>query len=58
MDQVTGSKVYGTLWLAEEIKKMKVELLVLFSSTSAVFGSVSQCDYAFANAFWISMQQL
>ncbi|APH35406.1 polyketide synthase [Bacillus subtilis] len=50
IDQVTGSKVYGTLWLAEEIKKMKVELLVLFSSTSAVFGSAGQCDYAFANA--------
>ncbi|MCY9078407.1 SDR family NAD(P)-dependent oxidoreductase [Bacillus inaquosorum] len=51
IDQVTAAKVYGTVWLANEIKKLNLDLFVLFSSTSSIFGSIGQGDYAFANAF-------
>nr|BAP05591.1 CalC [uncultured Candidatus Entotheonella sp.] len=46
---VLEPKVLGTSWLAREASDL--DFLVLFSSTSGVFGNVAQADYAAANGF-------
>ncbi|MDM5187018.1 SDR family NAD(P)-dependent oxidoreductase [Bacillus sp. DX4.1] len=49
--QVLAPKIFGTIWLDEATKNEKLDLFVLFSSTTAVIGNIGQSDYAYANAF-------
>ncbi len=51
VNRVIGSKVDGTLYLDEASKNEPLDFFILFSSTTAVFGNIGQCDYAFANRF-------
>ncbi len=48
---VLAPKVEGTLSLDAATQGMTLDLLVLFSSTSAIAGFAGQVDYAAANAF-------
>lgn len=48
---VLAPKVDGTIWLDELTKDDQLDFFVLFSSVAAIFGSVGQCDYAYANGF-------
>lgn len=48
---VLAPKVNGTVWLDELTKEDQLDFFVLFSSVAAMFGSVGQCDYAYANGF-------
>jgi acyl transferase domain-containing protein/thioesterase domain-containing protein/NAD(P)-dependent dehydrogenase (short-subunit alcohol dehydrogenase family)/aryl carrier-like protein len=48
---VLAPKVNGTVWLDELSRNDQLDFFVLFSSVAAIFGSVGQCDYAFANGF-------
>ena len=49
--RVLGPKVTGTLVLDQLLSNEKLDLLVLFSSTSSFLASAGQVDYAAANAF-------
>lgn len=52
MERVLAPKVAGTLALAEVLREVPVDFLVLFSSTtSATGGGAGQVDYCAANAF-------
>ncbi|MFI6225934.1 SDR family NAD(P)-dependent oxidoreductase [Micromonospora echinospora] len=52
MDRVLAPKVDGTLALADALRDTATDLLVLFSSTSAITGGgPGQSDYCAANAF-------
>jgi amino acid adenylation domain-containing protein len=48
---VLAAKVHGLVNLDEASRGLRLELFVVFSSSSAVFGQVGQTDYAAANAF-------
>jgi FkbH-like protein len=64
MAAVLAPKVYGTIHLDEATQNEPLDFFVLFSSVSATFGNVGQCDYAYANSFmdnfalWRSEQHL
>ncbi|MFI6499668.1 SDR family NAD(P)-dependent oxidoreductase [Nonomuraea typhae] len=52
IERVLAPKVAGTLALAEVLRNVQVDFLVLFSSTtSATGGGAGQVDYCSANAF-------
>ncbi|HYJ84997.1 MAG TPA: SDR family NAD(P)-dependent oxidoreductase [Pyrinomonadaceae bacterium] len=51
MSAVLAPKVYGSVWLDEVTQDDQLDFFVLFSSVAATFGSVGQCDYAYANSF-------
>jgi len=51
IEDVFGTKVYGTLVLDRLLETLGTELFVLFSSTSAIAAPPGQVDYAGANAF-------
>jgi acyl transferase domain-containing protein/acyl-CoA synthetase (AMP-forming)/AMP-acid ligase II/acyl carrier protein/2-polyprenyl-3-methyl-5-hydroxy-6-metoxy-1,4-benzoquinol methylase len=51
MAAVLAPKVYGTVWLDEATQNEPLDFFVLFSSITATFGNVGQCDYAYANSF-------
>ncbi|MEM7125458.1 MAG: SDR family NAD(P)-dependent oxidoreductase [Chloroflexota bacterium] len=48
---VIEPKVQGTLYLDRLLAEDELDLFVLFSSTTAVFGNVGQADYGYANRF-------
>ncbi|MDG4810844.1 SDR family NAD(P)-dependent oxidoreductase [Micromonospora sp. WMMD1120] len=48
---VCAPKVAGTRWLDEATAELDLDSFVLFSSLSAVLGTVGQADYAYANRF-------
>ena len=48
---VLAPKVNGTVWLDDLTKDERLDFFALFSSVAAIFGSVGQCDYAYANGF-------
>lgn len=48
---VLAPKIYGSLYLDEITQSEPLDFFVLFSSIASVFGSVGQCDYAYANHF-------
>jgi acyl transferase domain-containing protein/NADP-dependent 3-hydroxy acid dehydrogenase YdfG len=48
---VLASKVFGTLNIDRATKDEPLDFFVMCSSISSVFGSVGQCDYAYANSF-------
>jgi len=50
-EAVLAAKTRGTLALEAALSDVEVQLLVLFSSVSAVIGAPGQIDYAAANAF-------
>jgi thioesterase domain-containing protein/NAD(P)-dependent dehydrogenase (short-subunit alcohol dehydrogenase family)/acyl carrier protein len=51
VEQVFAPKIHGTLVLDSIFEGSDLELMVLFSSTSAVIGAAGQVDYVAANAF-------
>ncbi|MCW9018479.1 MAG: SDR family NAD(P)-dependent oxidoreductase, partial [Kangiellaceae bacterium] len=51
MEAVFGPKVYGTHFLDEATKHLKLDFFVTFSSMAAVGGNAGQCDYSFANHY-------
>ncbi|WP_158014448.1 SDR family NAD(P)-dependent oxidoreductase [Ralstonia solanacearum] len=51
MVDVFAAKVVGTELLDRACRRLYLDFFVLFSSCSAVLGSVGQADYAAANAF-------
>ena len=48
---VLAPKVDGTVWLDDFTRDDELDFFVMFSSIAAIFGSVGQCDYAYANGF-------
>ncbi|MBU6402558.1 MAG: SDR family NAD(P)-dependent oxidoreductase, partial [Verrucomicrobia bacterium] len=50
-DAVMAAKILGTVHLELATRPLAPDWIVLFSSTSAVFGNVGQSDYAAANGF-------
>ncbi|MBF0119062.1 MAG: SDR family NAD(P)-dependent oxidoreductase [Desulfobacterales bacterium] len=50
-EQTLKPKIEGTKILDELTKDLHLDLFILFSSTSSVFGDFGQCDYAVANRF-------
>lgn len=51
MAKVLDPKVQGTINLDEITKNEKLDLFILFSSISGVFGNLGQSDYSFGNHF-------
>ncbi len=51
LQRVLRPKVDGAVLLDRATKDLTLDLFVLFSSTSAVFGNAGQIDYAAANGF-------
>ena len=51
IESVFGPKLHGTLVIDSLLEESGADLLVLFSSTSALTGPAGQVDYAAANAF-------
>jgi acyl transferase domain-containing protein/thioesterase domain-containing protein len=51
IERVFGPKVHGTQVLASLLEEAGAELLVLYSSTSAITAPPGQVDYAAANSF-------
>ncbi len=51
IESVLAAKVMGTLVLTEVLRETKLELLVLFSSTSSILAPAGQVDYVAANCF-------
>lgn len=51
VEEVFGPKIHGTLVLDALLEEAGAELLVLYSSTSAVAAPAGQIDYVAANAF-------
>ncbi len=51
MEQTLAPKVFGTVYLDEETKRLPLDFFAAFSSISAIFGNPGQCDYAFGNSF-------
>jgi acyl transferase domain-containing protein len=51
MDRVLAPKVSGTLALAEALRDVPVDFLVLFSSIASATGALGQTDYCAANVF-------
>ncbi|MBL8148768.1 MAG: SDR family NAD(P)-dependent oxidoreductase, partial [Blastocatellia bacterium] len=49
--EVLTPKVNGLFWLDELSQEFSLELFILFSSISGIFGNAGQADYAAANAF-------
>ena len=49
--EVLLPKVLGSINLHHETQAEPLDFFVMFSSISAIFGNVGQCDYAFANGF-------
>ncbi|TXH73313.1 MAG: SDR family NAD(P)-dependent oxidoreductase, partial [Lysobacteraceae bacterium] len=49
--RVIAPKALGTWHLDLETSADPLDMFVLFSSVTGVFGNVGQCDYAFGNAF-------
>jgi NADPH:quinone reductase-like Zn-dependent oxidoreductase/acyl carrier protein len=54
-DQVAASKIAGALNLHKASAKDPLDFFALYSSTSALFGSPGQANYAAANAFLDSL---
>lgn len=50
-NKVLMPKVYGTQYLDEALKDMKLDFFVMFSSLSSVIGNIGQTDYCYANNF-------
>lgn len=50
-NQILMPKVYGTQYLDEALKDMKLDFFVMFSSLSSVIGNIGQTDYCYANNF-------
>jgi polyketide synthase PksM len=48
---VLAPKLLGALHLDEVTRGLKLDLFLLFSSTSAITGNIGQADYAYANSF-------
>ena len=48
---VLSPKIYGTIYLDEVTKAEPLDFFALFSSVTACFGNLGQCDYAYGNAF-------
>ncbi|HEU4770011.1 MAG TPA: beta-ketoacyl reductase, partial [Pyrinomonadaceae bacterium] len=48
---VLAPKVDGTVWLDDLTRDDPLDFFALFSSVAAIFGSVGQSDYAYANGF-------
>ncbi len=51
IEQVINPKILGTVYLDEELKNVKLDFFILFSSITSVMGNMGQTDYAFANRF-------
>ena len=51
MAEVLSPKISGTINLDKILQKEPLDFFVMFSSTSAIFGNIGQCDYAYANGF-------
>lgn len=51
VEKVVNPKVAGAWWLHTETKDRDLDFFVLFSSVSALFGSIGQSNYAAANTF-------
>lgn len=51
MDRVLAPKVSGTLALAEALRDVPVDFVVLFSSIASATGALGQTDYCAANVF-------
>ncbi|TVZ40316.1 polyketide synthase PksN [Alteromonadaceae bacterium 2753L.S.0a.02] len=49
--RVLGPKVKGTLALDIATKDQPLDVFVLFSSVTGIFGNLGQCDYGYGNAF-------
>ncbi|WP_232426751.1 SDR family NAD(P)-dependent oxidoreductase [Teredinibacter turnerae] len=49
--RVLGPKVRGTLALDLATKDQPLDVFVLFSSVTGIFGNLGQCDYGYGNAF-------
>ncbi len=48
---VIKPKVYGTVYLYEEMKQDTFDFMILFSSLAGLIGNVAQGDYSFGNCF-------
>ncbi|WP_238651997.1 type I polyketide synthase [Paenibacillus piscarius] len=51
LEQVLAAKVFGTVNLYEAFGQEPLDVMLLFSSVSAVTGNLGQSDYAYANSF-------
>lgn len=51
IDAVLLPKVYGSQMMVETFKDYVKDVIVFFSSMTAVVGNVGQCDYGYANSF-------
>ncbi|MBC2580387.1 non-ribosomal peptide synthetase [Clostridium sp. DJ247] len=51
IDDVFSSKILGVVNLDNATINEKLDFFVCFSSISALFGNIGQCDYSYANSF-------
>lgn len=51
MEAVVKPKVFGSFNMIEAVKNYHPDFIVLFSSTSSVFGNLGQADYSYGNSF-------
>lgn len=48
---VLAPKVFGTVWLMQELQQEKLDFFTMFSAGAGLTGNIGQCDYAYANCF-------
>lgn len=56
VENVISAKVKGAVYLDEALKNEKIDMFVMFSSSSSL-GNIGQADYAFANSFLNSIAE-